>query len=92
VASALMATHFCSMRWSDRVTNLSILELANRLSFGSRGGFPLVEYIFHLAQEFRRKEWLFQNVCAVFTQFGELILKSRYKQEPRFGAICTNSP
>jgi len=58
---------------------------------GARGRLSLVEYIVHLTHEFRRKEWLSQNVSAVFAQFGELIAKARYKQEFRFGASHTNS-
>jgi hypothetical protein len=60
-----------------------------KLLSSTRGILPLVEYLFHLPQEFRRKKWLFQNVCVVFTQFGELIAKARYEQQLRFGACCT---
>src|ERR1017187_3427615 len=58
---------------------------------GAGGRLSLVEYIVHLTHEFRRKEWLSQNVFAVFAQFGELIAKARYKQEFRFGASHTDS-
>jgi hypothetical protein len=56
----------------------------------TRGVLPLVNYVVNFAQELRREEWLFQNVCAI-TQFGKLITKAGYKQELRFGACRTNS-
>jgi hypothetical protein len=57
----------------------------------TRGILPLNNYVVHFTQKFGRKEWLFQNVCAVFTQFGNLITQARYKQELRFGMCRTNS-
>jgi hypothetical protein len=54
----------------------------------------LVERVFHFTQEFRRKEGLFQDACAVFdpfSQFGKLVTKARYKQKPRLRASRTNS-
>src|ERR1700730_9555760 len=71
-----------------------MLGSGHGLSFGAGGCLPLVERGFHLTQEFRRKEGLFQDVCAVldqFAQFGKLDAKARYKQKPRLGASRTNS-
>jgi len=63
---------------------------AVELEKATRGILSLVEYVVHLTHEFLRKEWLFQNVCAVFSQSGKLITKARYKQELRFGVCRTN--
>src|ERR1700737_3160524 len=62
-------------------------------SFGTCGSLPLVERIFYLTQEFRRKKGLFQNGCPAlyqFTQFGKFVSKASDKQELHLGMSRTN--
>src|SRR5271157_2788933 len=67
--------------------------MQNGLSFGTGGRLFLIERVFHLTQQFRRKKGLFQKGCtdlAEFTQFGKFVSKASDKQELHLGVYRTN--